>query len=136
MATVISRNFAAALAIMLAACSTAPTPVSTPEPIAQTAVTGVAQWQCELGQSLQTKGDWRHDQRLTLTWKNRVYELPRQRTETGAHRFYDPYSGLDLLVIPGKAMLLNRKAGNRLADACQTTAMEPIPTGEAPTLLR
>jgi hypothetical protein len=66
----------------------------------------------------------KRDQILTMFWEGRNYKLPRQQTTTGADRFFDAASGLDLVVIPTKAMLFtHRDGGSRLADECMTQAM-------------
>lgn len=81
-------------------------------------------WSCELGNSLYVDGNMLRDEVLTLNWQGKEYKLPRQTTVTGADRYYDSHSGLDLVVIPSKAMLFDRKEGHRLADECQTVAMQ------------
>lgn len=140
MTTRTRQCLAVATVVALTGCATTRQPMPAPEPVASTpaggglAGNGRVQWQCELGQSLQTSGDWQRDGLLALTWKNRVYTLPRQPAAAGAHRFYDAQSGLDLLVIPGKAMLLSRKSGGRLADACKTAGMAPAQADAAPLL--
>jgi hypothetical protein len=80
-------------------------------------------WQCELGKSLYVAGNMLRDEVITVHWEGRNHRLPRQATVTGADRYFDAQSGLDLVVIPSKAMLFDRNHGQRLADECQTTAM-------------
>ncbi|WP_331693396.1 hypothetical protein [Pandoraea sputorum] len=81
-------------------------------------------WSCKENNKLYIKGDMKRDQILTMFWEGRNYRLPRQQTTTGADRFYDAASGMDLVVIPTKAMLFtHRDGGNRLADECMTQAM-------------
>jgi hypothetical protein len=46
-------------------------------------------------------------------------KLPREKTTTGADRFYDPASTWDLVVIPTKAMLFQDNQHDRLADECK-----------------
>lgn len=85
---------------------------------------GSEQWSCKENQKLFIKGDMKRDQVLTMFWEGRNYKLPRQQTTTGADRFYDAASGMDLVVIPAKAMLFtHRDGGSRLADECMTQAM-------------
>lgn len=89
------------------------------------------QWKCELGNDLYIKGDMARDQIITLHWKGKNYQLPRQMTRTGADRYFDQKTGMDLVVIPSKAMLFDRNEGHRLADECQTAEMAagaPAPT--------
>ncbi len=81
-------------------------------------------WQCELGNNLYIAGDMLRDEVLTVHWQGRDYKLPRQPTVTGADRYYDARTGLDLVVIPSKAMLFNKNLGQRLADDCQSAAMQ------------
>ena len=81
-------------------------------------------WQCELGNSIYISGDMLRDEVLTVHWQGRDYKLPRQPTVTGADRYYDARTGLDLVVIPSKAMLFNKNLGQRLADDCQSAAMQ------------
>lgn len=88
-------------------------------------------WQCELGKSLYVNGNMLRDEIITVHWDGRDHRLPRQATVTGADRYFDQQSGLDLVVIPSKAMLFNRNHGQRLADECQTSDM--LAGGSAPT---
>lgn len=77
-------------------------------------------WKCELGNEMYIAGDMTRDQVVTMHWKGRNYQLPRQLTRTGADRYFDQRTGMDLVVIPAKAMLFDRNEGHRLADECQT----------------
>ena len=85
---------------------------------------GAEKWQCELGNVIYLSGDLKRDQVIGLRFQGKAYRLPRMSTVTGADRYYDQRSGMDLVVIPDKAMLFNRKGGHRLADECQTAAMQ------------
>jgi hypothetical protein len=92
---------------------------------------GAEKWTCNEGLSFEMKGDMKRDQIVTVHWANKNYNLPRQTTTTGADRFHDAASGLDVVVIPTKAMLFSDKDGSRLADECKTAAMmqgSPAPT--------
>ncbi|WER46876.1 hypothetical protein CupriaWKF_04665 [Cupriavidus sp. WKF15] len=88
-------------------------------------------WQCELGNVLYISGNMQRDEVLSVHWQGRDYKLPRQSTVTGADRYFDARSGLDLVVIPSKAMLFNKNLGQRLADECQNADMQA--GGAAPT---
>ena len=92
---------------------------------------GSVLWSCEDGLSFDLKGDMKRDQIVTVHWANKNYNLPRESTTTGADRFHDSATGLDLVVIPTKAMLFSDHDGARLADECKTAAMmqgAPAPT--------
>ncbi|APR37964.1 hypothetical protein [Paraburkholderia sp. SOS3] len=84
---------------------------------------GSQKWTCKEGLSFDMKGDMKRDQIVTVHWANKNYQLPREATTTGADRFHDAASGLDMVVIPTKAMLFSDKEGERLADECKTAAM-------------
>jgi hypothetical protein len=92
---------------------------------------GSERWSCDEGMAFDLKGDMKRDQIVTVHWANKNYNLPRETTTTGADRFHDAASGLDLVVIPTKAMLFSDNDGSRLADECKTAAMSqgaPAPT--------
>ncbi|HYS66916.1 MAG TPA: hypothetical protein VEN30_24305 [Paraburkholderia sp.] len=92
---------------------------------------GAEKWSCNEGLAFQLKGDMKRDQIVTVHWANKNYNLPREATTTGADRFHDAATGMDLVVIPTKAMLFSDKDSSRLADECKTTAMlqgAPAPT--------
>ncbi|WP_420997053.1 hypothetical protein ACKI2N_013465 [Cupriavidus sp. 30B13] len=88
-------------------------------------------WQCELGHAIYISGNMLRDEVIVVNWEGKEYRLPRQSTVTGADRYFDARSGMDLVVIPSKAMLFNKTAGQRLADECQTADM--LAGGSAPT---
>ena len=92
---------------------------------------GSEKWSCNEGLAFDLKGDMKVDQIVTVHWANKNYNLPREATTTGADRFHDAASGMDLVVIPTKAMLFSDKDSSRLADECKTAAMAqgaPAPT--------
>ncbi|SEJ86286.1 hypothetical protein [Paraburkholderia diazotrophica] len=92
---------------------------------------GAEKWSCNEGLSFDLKGDMKRDQIVTVHWANKNYNLPRENTTTGADRFHDAATGMDLVVIPTKAMLFSDKDSSRLADECKTAAMvqgSPAPT--------
>ena len=92
---------------------------------------GAEKWSCNEGLSFDLKGDMKRDQIVTVHWANKNYNLPRETTTTGADRFHDAATGMDLVVIPTKAMLFSDKDSSRLADECKTAAMTqgaPAPT--------
>ncbi|MGF6660510.1 hypothetical protein QF000_002155 [Paraburkholderia atlantica] len=85
---------------------------------------GSEKWSCKDGLAFEMKGDMKRDQIVTVHWANKNYNLPREATTTGADRFHDAATGMDLVVIPTKAMLFQDKDSSRLADECKTVAME------------
>ncbi len=92
---------------------------------------GAEKWSCNEGLAFDLKGDMKRDQIVTVHWANKNYNLPREGPTTGADRFHDAASGMDLVVIPTKAMLFSDKDSSRLADECKTAAMQqgaPAPT--------
>ncbi|MGF6757862.1 hypothetical protein [Paraburkholderia sp. GAS334] len=92
---------------------------------------GSEKWSCNEGLSFDMKGDMKRDQIVVVHWGSKNYNLPREATTTGADRFHDAATGMDLVVIPTKAMLFSDKDSSRLADECKTTAMQqgaPAPT--------
>src|SRR5437868_2351459 len=88
-------------------------------------------WQCELGNAIYLSGNLQRDEIIGLNFQGKEYRLPRQSTITGADRYFDQRSGMDLVVIPSKAMLFDRNGGHRLADECQNADM--LAGGSAPT---
>ena len=95
------------------------------------AVPSGEKWQCELGHAIYVTGNLQRDEVIGVNWEGKEYKLPRQNTVTGADRYFDARSGMDMVVIPSKAMLFNRNLGQRLADECQTADMQA--GGSAPT---
>ncbi|SAK91251.1 signal peptide protein [Caballeronia hypogeia] len=92
---------------------------------------GAVKWSCKDGTAFYLKGDMKRDTIVTVNWAKKDYKLPRQDTTTGADRFHDSASGMDLVVIPTKAMLFSDKDSSRLADECMTAEMAA--GGAAPT---
>jgi hypothetical protein len=84
---------------------------------------GATKWTCNEGLAFYLKGDMKRDQIVTVNWAKKDYQLPRQTTTTGADRFHDAATGMDLVVIPSKAMLFSDKDESRLADECKTAEM-------------
>ncbi len=74
--------------------------------------------QCGSHLSFDVKADDKADSAIELTWKGRHYHLAREATTTGAYHFDDPKTGLTLIQIPAKSMLLDHKHMIRLADDC------------------
>lgn len=75
---------------------------------------------CELGQTLSIAGNLLLDEAVILGWKGKIYRMMRVGTSTGAQRFEDRASGLILISIPSKAMLLDGRRGEPVANECRT----------------
>ncbi|MEJ2767864.1 hypothetical protein [Mycetohabitans sp. B46] len=91
--------------------------------IADSVPEGATQWRCADNNAFFLSGDMKRDQIVTVHWAGKNYKLPREQTTTGADRFHDAATGLDLIVIPTKAMLFSDKNSARLADECKTSEM-------------
>lgn len=101
------------------------------KPVADVVPQGATKWNCAENNAFYLSGDMKRDQIVTVHWAGKNYRLPREQTTTGADRFHDAATGLDLVVIPTKAMLFSDKDSSRLADECKTPEMiagEPAPT--------
>jgi hypothetical protein len=101
------------------------------KPVADPILTGAIKWSCAEESVFYLSGDMKRDQIVTVHWAGKNYKLPREQTTTGADRFHDAATGMDLVVIPTKAMLFSDKDSSRLADECKTPEMvagEAAPT--------
>lgn len=56
---------------------------------------------------------------MAINWQGKHYDLYHVPTSTGTYRYEDYTSGLVIVQIPEKALLLNSKIGQRLADECR-----------------
>ncbi len=74
---------------------------------------------CEMGKRVTLQGNPQTDSAIALKWQGQLYHLLRVRTSTGANRFEDLGSGLVWISIPSKAMLLNSKLGEPVANECK-----------------
>jgi hypothetical protein len=75
---------------------------------------------CELGNKLTTYHIPSDSLHMTLRWKNRLHQLTRVVTTTGAERFENITVGLVWIGIPAKSMLLDSKKGQQLANECMS----------------
>ena len=96
--------------------------------LATLSVTATAQiheyWKCDGGNSFVVSNAANESDHLKLRWKNKDFSLQQQESQIGAKRYADETSGMDWIAIPQKAMLFNRKLGQRLADNCQLSKHE------------
>lgn len=87
--------------------------------LAQQAHAKAVDMQCELGRQVSVAGDVQLDSAIDLNWKGKQYRMQRVNTSTGALRFEDQSSGLVWISIPSKAMLLDSKRGEPVANECK-----------------
>jgi hypothetical protein len=74
---------------------------------------------CELGNKVTVYENTADNNRIGLRWNKKMHELTRVQTTTGANRFEDKDNGLVWINIPAKAMLLDSKKGQQLANECR-----------------
>lgn len=74
---------------------------------------------CDLGDRITVYEKAGDNDNIKLRWNKRVHELKRVSTSTGAHRFENKDTGLVWIHIPAKAMLLDSKKGQQLANECR-----------------
>ena len=73
--------------------------------------------QCDLGENIRVdRLDM--EKEVAITWKKKSYTLQKVATSTGAYRYEDSATGMTLIQIPTKTILLDAKHGQRLADEC------------------
>lgn len=76
--------------------------------------------QCELGADVTVTEDTAKPGFFTITTKGLKYRMHPVESRTGAIRLEDPRQGAMWLQLGNKSMLMNQKAGLRIADECQT----------------
>ncbi|MDQ7970600.1 MAG: hypothetical protein REI95_13270 [Oxalicibacterium faecigallinarum] len=79
----------------------------------------VTEYTCEFGVKITTYHNESDDQYIALRWKNSVERLRRIGTSTGANRFENRRYGIVWINIPSKAMLLDSRKGQQLANECR-----------------
>ncbi|KQR53153.1 hypothetical protein [Acidovorax sp. Leaf160] len=94
---------------------------------------------CELGASVNIERDPASPGRFNLEGKGFKYRMTPVATSTGAVRLEDQHGGAVWLQIANKSMLMNQKAGQRLADECmspeQLLVAEGLKTNPQPSVL-
>lgn len=88
--------------------------------IAKTVYTGTIK--CELGASVTVAADDKRPGFFTVSSGSAKYHVHPIESRTGAIRLEDPRAGVMWLQLGNKSMLMNQKAGQRLADECQAPA--------------
>jgi hypothetical protein len=76
-------------------------------------------FKCDIGRSVSIKSVATDLSSIVVTWQKRDYVLPGGRTGSGALRFEDAKAGLAWIIIVGKAMLLDTRKGQQLANDCK-----------------
>jgi hypothetical protein len=79
----------------------------------------VTEFDCELGNKVTIYSNPNDEKHVAIRWKNALHRLRRIDTTTGAHRFENRKYGLVWINIPAKAMLLDSKKGQQLANECR-----------------
>lgn len=74
---------------------------------------------CELGRIVDVKQVAADANSLTLNWSKRDHVLTGGHTASGALRYENAQAGLAWIIIPGKAMLLDTRRGQQLANECK-----------------
>jgi hypothetical protein len=79
-------------------------------------------YRCELGRSVQVRTVAADQRSTVLRWGEGDYTLRSVDARSGALRYEDPAAGLAWIVLKDRAMLLDTRAGQRLANACRAQA--------------
>jgi hypothetical protein len=82
----------------------------------------VTYFNCELGNKITAYNNDNDDKHIVIRWKDKVHRMRRVGTSTGANRFENRRAGLVWINIPSKAMLLDSKIGQQLANECRDPA--------------
>ena len=80
----------------------------------------VGKAQCELGADVTVDADEKKPGFFNVSTKGVKYRMHPVESRTGAIRLEDPRAGAMWLQLGNKSMLMNQKAGLRIADECQT----------------
>lgn len=105
---------------------------------------------CELGAFVTVEADARMPGYFDVSGQKFKFRMFPVVSSTGAIRLEDPAAGAVWLQLANKSMLMNHKAGSRMADACMTAAqvvvadamlknpppslLEPLPVALRPSL--
>jgi hypothetical protein len=116
------RSTAAQIAAGIAAAEAALEPAELA--IAERVHTGVMP--CELGASVTLSSDPQSPGYFNMHGKNFRFRMIPVSTATGAIRLEDRHAGAVWLQLPNKSMLMNQKAGQRMADGCTSPAQVTV----------
>jgi len=92
--------------------------------IAERVHTGVMP--CELGASVTLSSDPQSPGYFNMHSRNFRFRMIPVSTATGAIRLEDRHAGVVWLQLPNKSMLMNQKAGQRMADGCMSPAQVTV----------
>lgn len=96
-----------------------PPAVATAEPEAVTLALEAGLYRCELGRRVIVRRVAPDRQSMVINWRGQDTQLNAVLARTGALRFENPQTGYVWLVIVGKSMLLDARAGRTLANECR-----------------
>ncbi|MES2980467.1 MAG: hypothetical protein V4731_18770 [Pseudomonadota bacterium] len=134
-----SRVDARSTAKQLAAGISAAEDALGPEELAIAERIHVGTLPCELGASVTLASDPKSPGYFDVQGKNFKFRMFPVTTATGAIRLEDRRSGAVWLQLANKSMLMNQKAGQRMADECMSPAQiavaQHMKTNPAPGLL-
>ena len=88
---------------------------------------------CELGQSVTIAPDTKSPGYFDVSTKGKKYRMFPVETSTGAVRLEDKKAGAVWIQVANKSMLMNQKAGQRLADECMSPAQAAVAQALAKT---
>lgn len=100
----------------------APPPEAAPAKPLRALTLQAGTYQCELNRRLSVRKVGADDEKIVLHWANRDHTLASVDARSGALRYEDSASGLAFIVIVGKALLLDTKKGQQLANECRVPA--------------
>lgn len=78
----------------------------------------VIEYKCADGDKLTIYRNPANEQEVALGWNKQIHSMTRVETESGAERLENNAQGLLWIGIPAKAMLLDSKKGQKLANGC------------------
>jgi hypothetical protein len=91
----------------------------TPEPPVVTLKAKAGLFECASKASVQVKSVAADANSMVMKWGQKDFTLRGGHTPSGALRYEDARAGLAWIIIVGKAMLLDTKAGRPLANDCK-----------------
>lgn len=93
-----------------------------PEPDVSTST--ASDYQCAQGHKITVYRNATDNQNVAMRWNKRLLAMKRVETESGAERLENEKQGLVFIGIPEKAMLLDTKKGQQLANECKVPGQQ------------